>query len=84
MVSQGGILRAYNDVIPAKGDRPNGWIRGRRPLSERDKLIPLGKGHRTDSEGYDGCAACFEGFEDQYKIIYTRPKKRKKREDDLW
>ena len=21
----------------------------------------------------DGCAKCFEGFEDQYKIIFTRP-----------
>jgi hypothetical protein len=30
-----------------------------------------------DSAGKESeeCRACFKGFEDQYKIIYTRPKK---------
>ena len=26
------------------------------------------------SEESEECRACFKGFEDQYKIIYTRPK----------
>jgi hypothetical protein len=26
-------------------------------------------------EGEGECRACFDGFEDQYKIIYTRPQK---------
>jgi hypothetical protein len=29
------------------------------------------------------CRACFKGFEDQYKIIYTRPKKGESEEYDL-
>ena len=29
------------------------------------------------------CRACFKGFEDQYKIIYTRPKRGESEEDDL-
>ena len=34
-------------------------------------------------EGSGECRACFKGFEDQYKIIYTRPKKGESEEDDL-
>jgi len=30
------------------------------------------------------CRACFKGFEDQYKIIYTRPKRGELEEGDLW
>jgi hypothetical protein len=36
-------------------------------------------------EGESGegeCRICFEGFEDQYKIIFTRPKRTEKAEDD--
>ena len=28
------------------------------------------------------CRACFEGFEDQYKIIFTRPKDKSTKDDD--
>jgi thiamine monophosphate kinase len=38
-------------------------------------------GEEDDNE----CRICFEGFEDQYKIIFTRPKKdRASLEDDLF
>ena len=37
----------------------------------------------ADEESQE-CRACFKGFEDQYKIIYTRPKKGESEEDDLW
>lgn len=30
------------------------------------------------------CKTCFQGFEDQYKIIYTRPQKGESEEGDLW
>jgi hypothetical protein len=30
------------------------------------------------------CRACFKGFEDQYKIIYTLPQKGEREEGDLW
>lgn len=30
------------------------------------------------------CRACFKGFEDQYKTIYTRPKGVESEEDNLW
>jgi len=47
-------------------------------------LEPLSRGDKIDPEGCDDCAVCFEGFEDQYMVIYTRPKKGRGREDDLW
>ena len=28
-----------------------------------------------DREEFQGCRICFEGFEDEYKMIYTRPRK---------
>ena len=37
----------------------------------------------ADEESQE-CRACFKGFEDQYKIIYTRPTKSENEEDDLW
>ncbi len=40
--------------------------------------------HEGD-EGEHECRICFEGFEDQYKTIFTRPKKGEKElEDDLF
>ena len=36
------------------------------PSGGESEILPL-----IDSR--DGCARCFEGFEDQYKIIFTRP-----------
>ena len=30
------------------------------------------------------CRECFKGFEDQYKIIYTRQKRGESDEGDLW
>jgi hypothetical protein len=40
-------------------------------------LEPLPSGGKPDLlpliDSGDGCAKCFEGFEDQYKIIFTRP-----------
>ena len=45
-------------------------------------LEPLAKGQECetcagteDPKEKGECRVCFEGFEDQYKIIYTRPKK---------
>ncbi|MFC1866961.1 hypothetical protein ACFL0H_02345 [Thermodesulfobacteriota bacterium] len=49
-------------------------------------LEPLPKGTEIEaqvSEGEEGeCLDCFEGFEDQYKIIFTRPGKDSTRDDD--
>lgn len=35
-------------------------------------------------EESEECRACFKGFEEQYKIIYTRPKGVESEEDNLW
>ena len=35
------------------------------------------------SEESQECRACFKGFEDQYKFIYTRPKKGESEQDDF-
>ena len=44
-------------------------------------LAPLAKEPTCEScaglEEADACRVCFEGFEDLYKIIYTRPKEGK-------
>jgi hypothetical protein len=49
------------------------------------RLEPVTRGAELELEGSDGCTACFNGYEDQYKMIYTRPKKEgKEPEDDLW
>ncbi len=34
-------------------------------------------------KGSEECRACFEGFEEQYKIIYTRPERGEGEEDDF-
>ena len=48
-------------------------------------LEPLGRGGETEPKNRDGCSTCFDGFEEQYKVIYTRPKKDKRtKEEDLW
>ena len=36
------------------------------------------------NEGSQECKPCFKGFEDQYKIIFTRPKRGQSGEDDFW
>ena len=45
--------------------------------------IPLVDCDSADEESQE-CRACFKGFEDQYKIIYTRPRKGESEEGDLW
>ena len=45
--------------------------------------IPLVDCDSADEESGE-CRACFKGFEDQYKIIYTRQKRGESEEDDLW
>lgn len=35
-------------------------------------------------KGSRECRACFKGFEDQYKIIFTRPQKGESEDSDLW
>ena len=45
--------------------------------------IPLVDCDSADEESQE-CRACFKGFEDQYKIIYTRPKIGEGEEDALW
>ena len=52
-------------------------------------LEPLPKEPECDScsgeEEEDECRVCFDGFEDQYRIIFTRPKQREEEsEDDLF
>jgi hypothetical protein len=48
-------------------------------------LEPMTQGDPIHPEGSDGCTACFDGFEDQYKIIFTRPKKEGEQpKGDLW
>ena len=49
-------------------------------------LLPLPKGETDDTqEAHDGeCRKCFQGLEDQHKIIFTRPQKgHAGRKDDL-
>jgi hypothetical protein len=49
-------------------------------------LEPLSKEPTCDTcageEGGAGCRACFEGFEDQYKIIFTKKKEGATTSDD--
>lgn len=35
----------------------------------------------TTSEECQGCKICLEGFEDEYKVIYTRPRQGNQEED---
>ncbi len=45
--------------------------------------LPLVDCDSADEESGE-CRACFKGFEDQYKTIYTRPKIGESEEDDFW
>lgn len=45
--------------------------------------LPLVDCDSGDEESQE-CRECFKGFEDQYKIIYTRPQKGESEESDLW
>jgi len=48
-------------------------------------LEPLTRGDEIDPQGCEGCTTCFDGFEDEYKVIYTRPKKEKLvTQEELW
>jgi len=38
----------------------------------------------SSNEESQECRACFKGFEDQYKVIYTRPQRGDGAEDALW
>jgi len=38
----------------------------------------------SSNEESQECRACFKGFEDQYKVIYTRPQRGDGAEDGLW
>jgi len=44
--------------------------------------LPLVDCDSADEESGE-CRACFEGFEDQYRIIYTRPERGEGEEDGL-
>ena len=44
--------------------------------------LPLVDCDSADKESGE-CRACFEGFEDQYRIIYTRPERGEGEEDGL-
>jgi len=46
-------------------------------------LEPLSTVEEPDktSEECQGCKICFEGFEDNYKVIFTRPKQREAKKD---
>jgi hypothetical protein len=44
--------------------------------------LPLVNGESSDEESQE-CRTCFKGFEDQYKTIYTRPKKGEDEKDDI-
>jgi hypothetical protein len=49
--------------------------------------LPPAESENLDEDAAEGeeCRRCFKGFEDQYKIIFTRPKKGKEEfEDDLF
>jgi len=45
--------------------------------------LPVVACNSADEESGE-CRACFKGFEDQYKTIYTRPKGVESKEDNLW
>ena len=45
--------------------------------------LPLVDCDSADEESGE-CRACFKGFEDQYKIIYTRAKRGESEDGDLW
>lgn len=38
------------------------------------RLEPLPPSSREEKEGGGECRICFEGFEDRYRVIYTRPR----------
>lgn len=44
--------------------------------------LPLVNAESADEESQE-CRTCFKGFEEQYKIIYTRPKKGEDEKDDI-
>lgn len=47
-------------------------------------LEPLpGVDCKSGNQESEECRACFKGFEDQYKTIYTRPETDEGEEDDL-
>ncbi|UCD70971.1 MAG: hypothetical protein JSW70_08190 [Syntrophobacterales bacterium] len=45
--------------------------------------LPLVDCDSPDEESEE-CRVCFKGFEDQYRIIYTRPKRGENEEDALF
>jgi hypothetical protein len=55
-----------------------------RSMGYEVRLEPLPPVDYDSADEESGeCRACFKGFEDQYKIIYTRPKKGESEEYDL-
>jgi hypothetical protein len=55
-----------------------------RSMGHEVYLEPLSPVDCDSADGESGeCRTCFKGFEDQYKIIYTRPQTGEHEEDDL-
>jgi hypothetical protein len=55
------------------------------PTGYEVHLEPLLRKGGVDQHGRNGCSACFDGFEEEYKIVYTRTKKGTPgTEEDLW
>lgn len=56
-----------------------------RAIGYEIHLEPLARAGVIDSEDRTNCTVCFDGDEDRYKIIYTRPKKGGiESDDDMW
>lgn len=52
-----------------------------RRTGQEVRLEPLTREGKPDSEGRQRCNLCFQGFEDRYRVIYTRQKRRGHREE---
>ena len=55
-----------------------------QPLPTKERECETCPGEEDSHQDGDECRVCFEGFEDQYKIIFTRPAQGEtKSRDDL-
>ena len=53
-----------------------------QPLSAKERECVTCPGEENNQRNEDECRLCFEGFEDQYKIIFTRPAQGEKESKD--
>ena len=79
------IKEGWTKRFVANGPRLNEAVELYRSMGHEVLLepLPLVDCDSADEESQE-CMACFKGFEDQYKIIYTRPKRGESDEGDLW